>query len=152
MKVMSTNLRWLAAFLTAFGTASCAAPFVTRGADLYSRGHYIEAAEVFERTEPRLDKSSPDDRARYGLYRGATLLALGDSQRAQHWLHYSQELSRADQDSLSADDRLQLDQALRTLEKQRPSALPLSKGATLATRHPLPQETSTNNEDEPSLH
>jgi hypothetical protein len=41
-------------------------------------------------------------RAHYGLYRGATLLALGDVDDAQHWLSYGESFASV---SLSAAER-----------------------------------------------
>src|SRR5690606_10875377 len=61
---------------------------VKRGHALYSEGYYVEAAEVFERNERRLSEWPPDKRAAYGLYRGMTLLELGDLRGAGRWLAY----------------------------------------------------------------
>lgn len=117
---------------------ACGAHYVTRGADLYADGYYVEAAEVFERTESRLEDSSPAERARYGLYRGATLLALGDARRAERWLRFSQNVLLAKSDALSADERVMLGRALAVAARQRPK-LPLgSDGPAVATSQSLP--------------
>ena len=63
--------------------------FVDRGSDLYFQGRYIEAAHVLEKTENRLEGGSPGERAAYGLYRGATLLRLGDLGGAERWLDFA---------------------------------------------------------------
>lgn len=117
-------------------TAGCATHYVTRGVDLYASGHYIEAAEVFERTEPRLSKSTQADCARYGLYRGATLLALGDTARANAWLGYAKAIADARDDSLTAEDRDMLNRALTLIASRRGSSPtpPNGDGSTLATR------------------
>lgn len=83
--------------------------YVKHGTALYANGHYIEAAEVFERTEYRLHDSSPRQRAEYGLYRGMTLLVLGDLNNARRWLAYSYEVERIHPGSLRPDRRALLD-------------------------------------------
>ncbi len=52
------------------------------------QGRYIDAAQVFEHTEAELGRYDDEERARYGFYRGATLLALGDPEDGRHWLEY----------------------------------------------------------------
>jgi len=63
--------------------------YVGRGSDLYYQGRYIEAAHVLEKSEPRLEGGSFEEQAEYGLYRGATLLRLGDLDGAGRWLEFS---------------------------------------------------------------
>ena len=72
--------------------SGCARDPVQRGTNLYADGYFIEAAEVFERTEDRLPDMSTEDQARYGLYRGLTLLVLGDLRGAHHWFSYAGNL------------------------------------------------------------
>lgn len=132
------NTRLMAAFVAALLSGACGSHYVARGADLYAGGHYIEAAEVFERTEPRLDASSEEERARYGLYRGATLLALGDLPRAELWLAYSKKAARTDDGALSSDERVMLDRALTALAKRPHLAHPAAEGPTVAATERLP--------------
>jgi hypothetical protein len=103
---------------------------VTRGAELYAGGFYIEAAEVFERTERRLDNASATEQAQYGLYRGATLLALGDSRRARRWLRYSERLLTSDPALLSDEEREMLRRALGVLANHNPETAPPTSRAT----------------------
>lgn len=77
-----------AAFLMCVVWFSCTY-YVDRGSDLYNQGRYIEAAHVLEKTESRLTLASRPQQAAYGLYRGATLLKLGDLDRAELWLGYA---------------------------------------------------------------
>lgn len=79
--------------------------YVGRGSDLYYQGRYIEAAHVLEMSELQLRAADEDDRARYGLYRGATLFRLGDLDGARRWLEYSEQLSVAQPRTLRADQR-----------------------------------------------
>jgi hypothetical protein len=122
----------------------CAAHYVSRGADLYAGARYIEAAEVFERTEKRLANSSTPDRARYGLYRGATLLALGDSTRAEKWLAYSSQVLEAEPSALSDEEHTMLSRALRVAATRRgatPALLPAA-GTTVATTRSLTPDST----------
>jgi hypothetical protein len=101
-------------------TNACGGHFVTRGTALYEQAHYVEAAEVFERTEHRLVRSSNDERARFGLYRGATFLKLGDAAHAAHWLGYARSIVKLDPDALDSDDLALLDASLKALGRAAP--------------------------------
>jgi hypothetical protein len=81
---------WLG-FSGLLGLSACT-HYVGRGSDLYYQGRYIEAAHVLEKTEPRLVTASFVEQAAYGLYRGATLLRLGDLAGAGRWLEYCNQL------------------------------------------------------------
>lgn len=105
---------------------------MTRGADLYAGGHYIEAAEVFERTEARLPGASRAERARYGLYRGATLLALGDTMRAGTWLGYTVEIVRTDPSALTDEENTMLRRALALASAPRTVRPTTNEGAAVA--------------------
>lgn len=136
MQILSSTLKLAAlgrsslVLALALGALSgCSTRYVTRGADLYAGGYYIEAAEVFERTEKRLPDASAAERARYGLYRGATLLALGDTMKAETWLSYSAAIVKSDPASLSQEERVMLDRAL-TLVLAREAARPTPPKAT----------------------
>ena len=83
----------LVALLLAQG--ACATSTVQRGAELYVEQRYIDADQVFEQSEPQLTSYALDERAQYGLYRGATLLALGDHERARRWLAYGVRFDQA---------------------------------------------------------
>jgi hypothetical protein len=80
----------------------CGASALNRGADFYTQGRYIDAAQVFEHTEADLAGYDGAERARYGYYRGATLLALGYTDDARHWLSYGGAFAVT---SLSAGER-----------------------------------------------
>lgn len=121
-------------------TSACGGHFVTRGSALYADGHYVEAAEVFEQTEERLTQSSNRDRARFGVYRGATFLKLGDVQHAARWLGYARSIVRVDSDALDDDDLVLLDDSLRALEIR--AAAPTQKTEAEVARAPQPPQTS----------
>lgn len=82
------------------GLSGCALDPIQRGTNLYADGNYIEAAEIFERTEHRLPDMSMREQARYGLYRGLTLLVLGDLRGAHHWFAYAGNIERRHPGSL----------------------------------------------------
>jgi hypothetical protein len=97
----------------------CGEAALNRGADFYMQQRYIDAAQVFEHAERSLTNYGADDRARYGLYRGATLFALGDTDRARHWLTYSAESVTS---SLSTSERLALIEAFLSSARGQPVA------------------------------
>jgi hypothetical protein len=98
------------ACLTSLG---CASSTVTRGADFYQQGRYIDADQIFEHNERMLASWETSERARYGLYRGLTYLALGDLPMARRWLRYGATLDGSALNQLSAGERELLTQTLR---------------------------------------
>ena len=117
-------------------SSACGAHYVTHGTALYDDGHYVEAAEVFEKTEQRLASSSSSERARFGLYRGVTFLKLGDVPHAAHWLGYARSIVTRDPDALDSDDLALLGASLKSLGNARPAA-PERANAEVATAHPV---------------
>lgn len=92
--------------------------YVRRGSTLYADGRYIEAAEVFERTEDRLPEATPREKAEYGLYRGMTLLVLGDLDNARRWLAYAYQVERNQPGTLRHDRRALLDRGWYELDRR----------------------------------
>ena len=80
---------------------------------MYSHGNYVGAAEYFEHTQARLDSAPADERARYGLYRGVTLLTLGDLEAADHWFSYAAQVVERHPHALDAEESRMLQRALR---------------------------------------
>jgi hypothetical protein len=113
------------------GTA-CGGSYVSRGADLYEDARYVDAAEVFERTEQRLAQSPSDERARFGLYRGATYLKLGDAVHAARWLGYARSVLTSEPGALSSSDVALLEASLKALARAKP-APPEPSESELAT-------------------
>jgi hypothetical protein len=122
--------------------AGCGGHYVNRGADLFSDGRYVEAAEVFERTQDRLGSSDAGEQARYGLYRGATLFVLGDFAHAQPWLAYAYEVERVNPGALASEDRAFLDRVWIALEA-RYRGLPQNTGTAVAAVPPAPPPAGT---------
>jgi len=118
--------------------SGCGGHYVNRGADLFADGRYVEAAEVFERTQHRLPKSDADEQARYGLYRGATLFLLGDFAHAQQWLAYAYEVERKSPGALDREDRAFLDRVWSALEARYRGLPPSNTGTAVAAAPPPP--------------
>jgi hypothetical protein len=112
--------------------------FVQRGADLYGEGRYVEADEVFERSEPRLARAPLEDRAAYAAYRGATFVALGDLRHARHWLTVASELERSHPGALRTEERQFLDGAWRALTNRLPKTSPAPAGTAIASSSQAP--------------
>lgn len=121
----------LASLVVALG--GCGAHFVSRGSALYQDGNYVEAADVFERTEGRLASCSSPERARFGLYRGATFLKLGDVEHAARWLGYARAIKSSDPGALNRADSALLDRSLEALGNSGPSQPTRENGSELAT-------------------
>jgi hypothetical protein len=100
-----------AAACFAFLAACGANHFVQRGADLYGAGRYVEADEVFERSEPRMAHASASQRAAFAAYRGATFIALGDLRHAQEWLGLASAIESNRPGTLRPEERAFLDGA-----------------------------------------
>lgn len=113
--------------------SACGGHYVTRGSALYDDAHYVEAAEVFEQTESRLATSSNNERARFGLYRGATFLKLGDTAHAARWLGYARSIVKSDPDALADDELALLGVSLKALGRAAPDAPERKAGAEVAT-------------------
>lgn len=98
--------------------------YVQRGADLYGEGRFVEADEVFERSEPRVASAPLEQRAAYAAYRGATFIALGDLRHAEQWLAMASQIEHEHPGTLGASDRAFLDGAWRVLASRLPSSPP----------------------------
>jgi len=123
------------AMFVMLGVAGCSS-YIKRGEALYADGRYVEAAEVFERTEARLSESPVRQKVEYGLYRGLTLLVLGDLPNAHRWLTYAYSVERAAPGSLGPERRARLDEGWSELGRRMRVDLPETPAATVASRSP----------------
>jgi hypothetical protein len=89
------------------------------GRTLYVDGRLVEAAEIFEHGEPHLAQLDAKTRVRYGLYRGATLLKLGDLDGASRWLYFAQQAENHSPGALEPSDALMLRLAFKDLDRRR---------------------------------
>jgi tetratricopeptide (TPR) repeat protein len=99
----------------------CGGSSLNRGANYYSEKRYIDAAQVFEHAEPELVAYDDAQRARYGLYRGATLLELGDMSEAERWLMFGHQLAAKNPRALSESERAALREALSSARARQAS-------------------------------
>lgn len=123
-----------------------------RGQALYVEGRLIEAAEVFEHGEDRLATISNKDRVRYGLYRGATLLKLGDLDGASRWLYFAQQAENHSPGSIEPGDLLTLRLAFKDLDRRRALAEPAVHPLTgaMASDRPLAPDVLAPVESRPN--
>lgn len=139
------------ALVVALGVTACES-YVRRGSTLYADGRYIEAAEVFERTENRLGDATDRERAEYGLYRGMTLLVLGDLKNARRWLSYAYEIERRNPGTLRADRRALLDRGWFELgQRSRSGSDGLGDGpqSAIAKHQQTPEDPPASPSPEP---
>jgi len=132
-------------------TACGSSHYVQRGADLYGEGRYVEADEVFARSEPRMARAALEQRAAYAAYRGATFVALGDLRHAQHWLTMASQIERAHPGTLPAEERALLDGAWKAYAHRLPAAPPPATTALASSTQvpspnvePLPPGAAVN--------
>lgn len=119
--------RWALISLKTLAVASflsgCASSALSRGAECYTQKRYIDAAQIFEHHEPELAGYADADKARYGVYRGLTLIALGDEAAGQRWLSYGTSLA---QTTLQAPERNGLMLAVSASKQATPAAAVLA--------------------------
>jgi len=115
--------------------------------NLYQQRHYVEAEDVFDRMEGDLAQLSVAERAEYGVYRGMTLLALGDLARAERWFSYATTLERAAPGALIADQKTLLQEGWQQLDAEQArlarNAPPSPPRATQAQQTILPVSTDS---------
>jgi TolA-binding protein len=100
-------LRGLAVPLFFASLAACAGP-LAEGQSQFDRGSYPEAKQTFADAENASRTWSGARRARYALYRGLTLGALGDKAQAGVWLRAARALEDAHPGSLTAEEARRL--------------------------------------------
>lgn len=111
--------RGLGVAIVLFGLVPACASNNDRGRVLFAEGRYIEAAEVFEHSEAQLAEREGAEHAHYGLYRGMTLLRLGDLDGAAKWLHFARTAEARTPHSLGLRESTALKQAWELLDRAR---------------------------------
>jgi len=104
--------------LLAVALASCT-HYVRRAESAYDGGRYLEVAEDLAAHEQELSQLPPAHRAQYGVYRGLSLLELGEIEDAQRWLRYSAQVEQQAPGSLAPYQRMQLDRGLSLIKRLR---------------------------------
>lgn len=98
--------------------AGCAGSF-SSGIARYDRAEYPQALESLAAIERDAAGWSPDERARYALYRGLTHLALGDRVATERWLGVAKRAYDADPEVFSDADAGRLASAWAHLPEAR---------------------------------
>lgn len=96
----------------------------------YQEGRYLEVAENLGDHEAEVTNLEPSKQANYGLYRGLSLMKLGDHEAAGHWLDFAADVEKQRPGSLLPKQRQELDEARGELAKT--SALGSGTTNTLA--------------------
>ncbi len=104
-------MRRLAVLLLVCGAAACGGA-LAEGQSQFEAGRYPEAKQTFAAAEGESRGWSDDRRARYALYRGLTLGALGDRGQAAVWLREARAIEDAHPGTLSPEDAHRLRIAL----------------------------------------
>jgi hypothetical protein len=104
-------MRCLFLVAMAFGMVSCAGPLAD-AQSLFNKGQYPAAHQSLLALETASGSWSATDRATYALYRGLTLLALGDRGRAAMWLLEAKAVEDQRPGSLAGGDARRLGVAI----------------------------------------
>jgi hypothetical protein len=95
----------------ALGLVACGGPLVDAETQ-FAKGHYPTAHQELVALEGESRSWSGADRAEYALYRGLTLIALGDRGRASEWLLEAKAAEDERPGSLRHDDARRLTVAI----------------------------------------
>src|ERR1700734_1109161 len=96
-------IRGLAVPLLLSSLAACGGP-LAQGQSQFDRGSYPEAKQTFADAENDSRTWSDTERARYALYRGLTLGALGDLPQAGVWLREAKAIEDGHPGSLTGEE------------------------------------------------
>jgi hypothetical protein len=95
--------------------SGCTMTYVQRAETAYDEGRYLEVAEQLAKREADMPNTTSGQRARYGVYRGLSLLRLGDYDGAERWLSYARGLEQ----QLNDEQRAKLDAGVAELSELR---------------------------------
>jgi hypothetical protein len=120
-------VRFAFLFTACLAFAACARP-IERGEALYQDGRYVEAAEMFELTEPRLATMPAEACAAFGVYRGLTYLRLDDVASARKWLAYASSVEQKSPGMLLPEQRRLLERGWAEVEGRAGPLAPEESG------------------------
>ena len=105
------------AFAGALVASACAElSYVGKAEMAYDEGRYFEVAESLAAREGDMRTLPAWKRARYGVYRGLSLLKLGEYESAEEWLRYAQKLDE-EHHTLAGHQRERLEQGLAEIAR-----------------------------------
>ncbi len=76
-------------------SAGCVITYVGRAQTAYVDGRYLEVAEDLAAHEDEVGRLSRSNKVRYGMYRGLSLLRLGDLENSHRWLRFAYDIEDA---------------------------------------------------------
>jgi hypothetical protein len=121
------QLGWAAVAL--WGAACAELSYVGKAEMAYDDGRYFEVAEALAAREGDMRDLPAWKRARYGVYRGLSLLRLGEYEGAAEWLEYARKVD-AEHRTLAPEQRRRLEEGLEELARaQAVDGAELSRGA-----------------------
>ena len=91
------------------------ATFLGRGKRDYAQGLYLQASEEFAQHEEDVPYLSPSAQVDYGLYRGLSLMNLGDARGAHRWLAFANQVEKDNPGSMRPAQRLEIERAITKL-------------------------------------
>jgi hypothetical protein len=100
-------MRFLALLVLSAAVVGCGG-VLADGQSQFDKGRYAEAKQTFAASERESRTWSDERRARYALYRGLTLGALGDRAQAGVWLREARAIEAEHPGSLSTEDSQRL--------------------------------------------
>jgi hypothetical protein len=106
--------RWFALLLLPSLLGACGGP-LAQGQAQFDRGSYPEAKQTFAAAANDSRIRGDAERARYALYRGLTLGALGDRGQAGVWLREAKAIEDAHPGSLTAEEAQRLHLGLESI-------------------------------------
>jgi hypothetical protein len=99
--------------LSAVAASACGGAFA-EGKSEFRAGHYPHAKQIFASLEAESRGYDEADRAEYALYRGMTLMALGDRGDAAVWLREAKAIEDTRPGTLPREDVFRLKTALES--------------------------------------
>jgi len=106
------------------GAAGCGG-YLGNARSAYHDGRYLEAAETLGEHEGEVAEMPPRKQADYGLYRGLSLMKLGDSVGAAEWLGFTATLEQQRPGTLRSEQLRQLAAGLDELSRTQPAQPPV---------------------------
>ena len=106
---MAASRSFVVTALLAIMLSGCGAGYVRHARKDYSDGRYLEVAEGLGQHEGEINELAPKKQVEYGMYRGLSLLMLGDLAGAHQWMSFAYEVERQSPGSMKPEQRAELD-------------------------------------------